>query len=302
VLTVAGRVKSMRVTLDDLARTTWTDIADGRRFGIPMGEVGITDRNMLALRREHPAIIVHKHTSYEEVRTGADWEWWIETSAGWMCLVFQAKILNIDGRYSGVTKGLTEGKPQVDILVRSCLLRSERLEGTVWPFYCFYNSWPEGWPKHVETFDGAHPRNMSAEELQRYGCAAASAWGVREIIIDRGYSKRRTTRNRYLPISRPWSMIFPDGPDFARDRPEETIAALSSWIMGDRKVLPPSPSHDQDAKVPGRTRRRDRLAVYRDPSFVNQLPEYVLDLLEGKVHSRRLKPLARRVVILPGLS
>src|SRR5438552_1899160 len=104
-----------------------------------MGEVGITDHNMLVLRREHPSLIVHKHPSQEEVQTGADWEWWLNTASGWICLVFQAKLLDVNGRYSGITKGRAEGKPQVDILLRSCLQRSELLDGTVWPLYCFYN-------------------------------------------------------------------------------------------------------------------------------------------------------------------
>jgi hypothetical protein len=86
--------------LEKLARETWTDIADGRRWGVGMGEVGITDRNMLALRREHPEILIHKYAVNEEVRTGADWEWWLGAAQGWICLVFQAKVLDANGRYS----------------------------------------------------------------------------------------------------------------------------------------------------------------------------------------------------------
>ena len=146
---MAERILGLRRTLENLARTTWTNIADGRRLGVGMGETTITDHNMLALRREHPSLVVHKHAAYEEIRTGADWEWWLSTSEGWICLVFQAKLLDRDGRYPGITKGIAQGKPQIDALLRTCLARSEKLDGTVWPLYCFYNSWPGTWPGGV---------------------------------------------------------------------------------------------------------------------------------------------------------
>ena len=103
-------IAGLKTTLNTLARTTWTDITEGRRLGVGMGEVGITDHNMLALRREYPSLLIHKYSGHEEVRTGADWEWWLRISGGWICLVFQAKMLDVDGRYSGVTKGQAGGK------------------------------------------------------------------------------------------------------------------------------------------------------------------------------------------------
>jgi hypothetical protein len=295
---MVSEVTSLRSTLDDLARATWADIEDGRRLRVGMGEVSITDRNMLTLRREHPSLLVHKHPAYEEVRTGADWEWWLETSDGWICLVFQAKVLDANGRYSGITKGQAEGKPQVEVLVWSCLRRSERLDGAVWPLYCFYNSWQGGWPEGIERFDGADPHIISIKELQLYGCAAANAWSVRRVLFHQAYSSRRTLRNSYLPISRPWSTIFPDSPDPMRYSPGEMMTLLSSWMP-----YPPEPPWgDHHGEDSGEMQRRDRLAIYRDPSPINRPPDYVLDLLEdGIARPRRLKPLARRVVILPEL-
>ena len=93
-------IADLRQTLENLARATWTDIDAGRQLSVPMGETGITDRNMLALRREHPSLVVHKHAAYEEIRTGADWEWWLGTPDGWICLVFQAKVLSAARRYA----------------------------------------------------------------------------------------------------------------------------------------------------------------------------------------------------------
>jgi hypothetical protein len=100
---VTDSILGIRSTLESLARETWAKIADGRELGVPMGEVGITDDNMLALRRTHRSLIVHKHSIHEEVRTGADWEWWLDTPEGWLCLAFQAKIL--DG-YAGIDNEL----------------------------------------------------------------------------------------------------------------------------------------------------------------------------------------------------
>jgi hypothetical protein len=198
----------LRLTLEDLARSTWTDIADGRRLSVGMGETGVTDRNMLALRRRHPSLIVHKHSAQEEVRSGADWEWWLGGDGRWTCLVFQAKLLSAAQRYVGVTKGIRDGKPQVDSLLQSCLDRSERLQGAVWPLYCFYNSWPGTWPKHVTALACTNPGAASQYDLPLYGCAVADAWHVRHVLFDRDYANRRTLRDSYLPISRPWSAIF----------------------------------------------------------------------------------------------
>jgi hypothetical protein len=285
----------LRSTLAGLASTTWTNIADGRQLGVPMGEVGITDHNMLALRREHPSLLIHKHPVQEEVLTGADWEWWLGTPHGWTCLVFQAKILHANGRYSGITKGREAGNLQVDVLVRSCLRRSDKLNGSVWPLYCFYNSWEGGWPSGIESFDGTDPRPMSAKELQLYGCAVANAWWVRQVLLNPAYSNRYTVRNSYLPISRPWSMIFPDSADPTAHSPQELSATMSTWMFGRQTQL----SGNRDELKPRSVMRRDRLAIYRRPAVISEPPEYVLDLLEGRVRPRRLRPLGRRVAVLP---
>lgn len=302
---MAGSIVGIRPTLESLARETWAKIADGRQLGVPMGEVGITDHNMLTLRREHPSLIVHKHSIHEEVRTGADWEWWLDTAEGWLCLVFQAKILDASGRYAGITKRHTVNKLQAEVLLESCLRRSELIGGTVWPFYCLYNSWRGAWPEGVPMFDRLDTRAMSFEELQLFGCAAANAWDVRHVLRDRRYSNRRTLRDSYLPFSRPWSMIFPDPATAAIYDPVQTIKMLSSWIPRRRSQLPailptpPEPLSDDGELGPGKSLRRDRAMVYHDPALIQQPPEYIRDLIDGTARTRRIKPLARRVLILP---
>lgn len=300
---MADNAPGLRLTLDNLARATWTDISDGRRLGVGMGEIGITDRNMLALRREHRLLLIHKHSASEEVRTGADWEWWLRISGAWICLVFQAKVLSADGRYAGITKGQTEGKPQVDLLLRSCLLRSERLNGTVWPLYCFYNSWNGGWPESVPRYDGVEPYSPSQDALQRYGCAVANAWNVKQILAHSSYSNRRTVRDSYLPVSRPWSMIFPDQQGPISFDSSDIMSTLSSWMPGRRQLAPAPPLGDANDEDLNMVRPRSRLAIYSDPVPISRPPEYVLDLLQdGVARPRRLKPLARRVVVLPELA
>jgi hypothetical protein len=260
-----------------------------------MGEVGITDRNMLALRREHPSLIVHKHSVHEEIRTGADWEWWINTQDGWLCVVFQAKLLDINGRYCGISKGQSEGKPQVDLLLGSCLLRSERLNTAIWPLYCFYNSWQGGWPVNVNRFDGIDPHTMPEDQIRLYGCSITDAWSVRRVLFDKQYSHRRTLRDSYLPISRPWSMILGSSGESAEHEAGRSIMMALSSLAFPRMERRLNPGNRQSMKL----RRRDRMTIYHNPIFASRPPDYVFDLLEGTIRPRRLKPLARRIAILP---
>jgi hypothetical protein len=294
---MADGILGLRPTLEKLARTTWMKIADGRRLGIPMGETGITDHNMLDLRRELPSLVIHKHAPHEEIRTGADWEWWLSTADGWICLVFQAKVLDAAGRYPGITKGMAQGQPQIQELLRTCLDRSKKLAGTVWPLYCFYNSWFGKWPDGVRRYDACDSRTMSDRDLQLFGCAAADAWRVGRILADKNYKNRRTLRDTYLPVSRPWSLIFPDPSDSETYSSGQTLRALSSWRYDRLLVELPPPD---EIGLPDTLRRRGHTTIYEDPSPVPRLPDYVLDLIEGTPgRPRRLKPLARRTVVLP---
>jgi hypothetical protein len=321
---MAEGIFCLRQTLESLALATWADIDHGRQLGVPMGETGITHRNMLALKREHPSLVVYKHSAHEEVRTGADWEWWLRTSDGWICLVFQAKVLNAKGRYHGVTKATRDGKRQVDSLLNTCHARSERVGGPVWPLYCFYNSWPGDWPDGVLRFDLANPRTMAARDLQLFGCAVTDASTVLQILTLRRYGKRRTLRDSYLPVSRPWSLLFPDPAEAEGYKPAQSLLALSSWRYG-KPVLeaptgsgagpppgppsPPSPEGEGPEPTPEdhtnqharrRSPRRDRQVIYRDPSLIQHTPDYVFDLLESTPgRPRRLKPIARSLIVLP---
>ena len=281
-------------TLEELARATWFKVGSGRQLGIPVGETGITDHNLLALRQNHPGLVICKHAIYEEARTGADWEWWIGSEGTWTSLVFQAKLLGGSLRYEGLTKRQeSDGLFQADVLIRTCAGRSHKLRGAVWPLYCFYNSWEDGWPATVAPSRFLGQGRIG--ELPIYGCAVVSARTVREILHDRNFSRRRTTRDTYLAHSIPWSLLLA-GPDM--DEPSESVD-LRSIVTGLYRLWwDDSPLQiGAGADLP-ESRRHDRSDVaWLESSIIPAAPQYVLDILEGSPRSRRLKPLARRVTV-----
>ena len=205
--TVADGIRGLRPTLENLARTTWMKIADGRRLGVPMGETGITDHNMLDLRLEHPSLLIHKHAPHEEIRTGADWEWWLATgddgsvwSSRRRCWTSRAGI-----------RASPKGWPRAS-------RRSKRCCGLAWPDQRSLPV-PSGRCTASITAGPARsaggrqqirrkpdPRTMSDRDLQLFGCAAADAWMVGSILADKNYNNRHTLRDTYLPVSRPWSL------------------------------------------------------------------------------------------------
>jgi hypothetical protein len=309
--------QALAATLDTIARDTWVLLADGRKLGLSMGETTITDINLLNIRREHPELVIHKHTAREEVRTGADWEWWIGADQGWLCLVFQAKRVSREGRYSGLLQKVPSGRRlQVDVLLQSCWDRTLRLDGGVWPIYCFYNSWIERWPRNAPSliYTDQQLKQHDSIDFPAFGCAIVGAQIVRQVLMNAYFSRRRTLRDTYLPYSRPWSHLF--GRDATASRDLEGVAREIAILMDKDAVMQDLPRGVEVAalQVPSGPReleitshevapttspeaRRVRLD-WQDIGLVRQPPEYVLDLLGRGPRRRRLKPLARRVVVL----
>jgi hypothetical protein len=314
----------LKGVLESLARKTWVDIESGDQLGVSMSETTITDNNMLALRREFPELLIRKHATNEEVRTGADWEWWLRTRDGWTSLVFQAKRLGRDGKYHGLTKRQPNGMHQVDVLIKTCWERSDRLGGAVWPLYCFYNSWVGGWPAGVSNLlqNEHHMTVVSSEDLPLFGCAVSDALTVRRIVTARSYARRRTSRDTHLPNSRPWSLLFGGGGDNRAIDLSMTLRQLSSWmsvplahphrsdvfaIAGrERSLVAIESDAESEMKAVERSQERpvrvyrDRAMVWKDPALIPDPPQYVLDMLNGTPQPRRLKPLAGRVVVMLG--
>jgi hypothetical protein len=312
----------LSLTLAAIARSTWTDLRDGRMFGVSQSETSITDRSLLALRREHSELLVHKHHPFEEVRTGADWEWWLSAGGAWTCLLFQAKRLSDDGRYHGLTSKLPNGTLQVDALIKTCWERSMKLGGTVWPFYCFYNFWPGPWPHGLPSllYPTDRTRRVTDDDLPLYGCAVVQAQHVRQIVTHHQFNRRKTIRDTYLPLSRPWSQLFDirnlhqsgsSGLDHIMNElarwtteVEATEASRLGFPVSPERTtisnLGPSQAPDEARpRLPTRS-RRSRSTTWLKPQPITRLPEYVVDLLEQRsARPRQLKPLARRVVVLP---
>ena len=75
--------KTVRV-LEELARHTWSRIADGHHLGVRQGEVAITDYLLFEIARQRlPNIIIAKTPHNLERLKGTDWEWWIGSRRAW---------------------------------------------------------------------------------------------------------------------------------------------------------------------------------------------------------------------------
>ena len=138
---------------------------------------------------------------------------------------------------------------------------------------------PASGPEGVSRCHATDPRTMSDRDLQLFGCAAADAWMVGSILADKNYNNRHTLRDTYLPVSRPWSLIFPDPSESEMYSSGQTLMALSSWTYGQPPTELPPPRDEMG--LPNTLRRRGRMAIYEDPAPVRRPPDYVLDLMEG---------------------
>ena len=63
------------------ARESWDLMETGIAGGIGPGEETLTDLNLIRLQRLIPSLRVSKFAKAVEAGNGADWEWWIGSSA-----------------------------------------------------------------------------------------------------------------------------------------------------------------------------------------------------------------------------
>jgi hypothetical protein len=270
----------------------------GRR--LRLGEVSITEHNLIYLESRHNRLKVHKYLQHEEILTGADWEWWIGgASTGWTGFCIQAKRMNRELRYDGITRQM-KGKRQIDVLIEYCRRRSVRYGGQLWPFYCFYNGWSGPWPTGVDIVDNR--RTPSQGELGLFGCCLMPATTVRAVLA--GPRGRQTGYRYYLPYSHPWSELFFDPRDSETspdDRLSLTLAQNAhSWFWVARtKELTSAPDrsigrYPSQADVPIAALPR----WLRAPAVMERPPEYVLALLHGTPGRTRTRPGAKRVAVL----
>ena len=225
-------------------------------------------------------------------------------------MVFQAKRLTPDGRYHGLTQRQPNGLLQADVLLRSCLSRTKKLGGAVWPLYCLYNSWAGGWPRSVPmpVNEDDQTQVVAEDDLPIFGCSVVGAQIVRQVLISAEYVRRRTLLDTYLPLSWPWSSLF------QRSRTQHNDAAeVQRRLSACLAAFPPSAHRQRQSIAASSTRHGTKISgsnsyyhtsgrgqslAWREPSLISEPPEYVRDLLVDYPRPRRLRPLARRVAIL----
>ena len=239
--------------LDGLAASTWHKIRVGPQRGLKFREESITDHNLFELDQRHPGLTVYKFTSPEEAMNGADFDWWIGSiKDGWIGIRFQAKKLN-DGAYSEIGH-VVDGERQYDRLLR------EAHSDGLWPLYCFYNGWDDGWPDGVRNLicpSDLTPTSRASRKngdcghtrIQHFGCAVAPATYVQQ--RHRGPMRGRLELNDYLGSSIPWSFLFrvtgPKGsPASEREQLMEDLeSALRSLFVRSDQLAETYERHDR---------------------------------------------------------
>jgi hypothetical protein len=187
-----------------LAARTWTDIQDGERTGIRIGEESITDRLLLDIARSMPLpSVVTKWNRFEEARlTGADFDWWfLEPDSGiGVALRIQAKRIDyFNQEFPGLKAGNRLG-PQREMLKDSSL-RAERH-----PLYLFYLA--SSSERTGATACGSHASNETpagwaggANEL--YGCSLTGIGAVEEAV-----KRGDLSLDFFWPLLLPWSCLI----------------------------------------------------------------------------------------------
>jgi hypothetical protein len=211
------------------ARESWDLMETGIAGGIGPGEETLTDLNLIRLQRLIPSLRVSKFAKAVEAGNGADWEWWIGSSAEerWIKLRIQAKRASHTRDIYEQLGHTVGGLLQYDTLIFKSLL-----EGAV-PLYVFFNGWPEDRFLVGGQYHDAIARNLRAVHgghvpyplwgSLEWGCAIAAAEKVRAIHKDPAVSnfpaalipasRRRNKRYipRYLVHSTPWAYLLYSG-------------------------------------------------------------------------------------------
>jgi hypothetical protein len=160
---------------EELARHTWSRLADGHAFGVRQGEVSISDYLLLEMARERlPTIHILKTPAHLERLKGTDWEWWIGSRAnGWLRYAVQAKRLQYPSDYYDQLGHRVRKRLQVDLLTEYA--RANKAIA----MYALYNS----------TRDANASRFWNCNlpfEKEQLGCTVVSAGVVSKSVKTRG--------------------------------------------------------------------------------------------------------------------
>ncbi len=183
-------------------------LEQGVQVGLPFPETTVTDEILFQLKWDLGSRIVIRRfgAKAEGVTTGADWEWWIATGAGWHGMRVQAKRLVADSlRYTELRRRAGRSNQfQAEMLVRDAASRN------LFPAYVFYNYWrdpriqPHLWRRL------APPRHL-------LGCAIASAH-----LIWRLVTAGKDHLAQVAPLSAPWEELVcrRNGPNLGGSDPD----------------------------------------------------------------------------------
>lgn len=236
---------------------TWVRIRYGRLTRIYVYEESITDHNLLTLQMRHPhRVSSQKFTKHMESIHGADWEWWLGSTAGWLGLRVQAKKLNSRTlKYTGLDRTTSRGR-QIDLLINHSMSSNPPKI----PIYVFYNYWDVR--RYV-------PPWLCCSYLRSYdmlGCGLSDAHYVRA-VLNRG-SKDLT---RIAGTMYPWSCLV--------------CCHQNSRRQKDR--LLPNRSFDFLTSISQKFPQESDRELYDKQRFiVKEAPYYVYRIIEGVRLSR----------------
>lgn len=226
---------SMFAAMNTVAAQSWNLMTTGIAQGIGPGEETLTDINLILLKQMIPSMLVTKFTKHVEASNGADWEWWIGSSAEelWFQLRIQAKRSGHDGtkpsgvRYEHIDHPSTGSSRQYDTLI----LKSLKL-GAI-PFHVFFNGWPaeryvmespyrhDHWACLIRAYNSAFLPSARLWNSMNWGCTMAPSETVKGICEapstsnfpykapnDRKSGLDNLYVPRYLSHSTPWAYLF----------------------------------------------------------------------------------------------
>ena len=263
--------------MNELSKQTWFNLTAARRLDMRMGEVTITEVNLLAIARliDRTGLSVKLiATRSDEKTTGTDFEIWVKLRSGRVLgFAVQAKVVYVHNgkyEYNSLGHGNKHGK-QMDLLEAHAARRGAQ------PVHLFFNGWETGDKKAPQTPPGKPP--------ELYGCAAVMTPVVRRVRRKIGHRNGVNRVAPYLKVSIPWSelLLIPDVPiggaggggGSSDGSPSGPSASGSSSPQGDGdRPLRPIDATDEDFDALeawlGAMRDEDR-----EPRRATELPSYV---------------------------
>lgn len=246
--------------LDELARQTWYNLTHARRLGIRMGEVTITEANLLSIAKFVEVTGLRGDlvpTKANEAVTGTDFEIWMDIGGVVLGYTIQAKVMAVNNAsfsYREIGKTDKAGTEQ------AALLEHHAITVGAFPFYVLFNGW-----SHGSAGEPTLPSHWPAEHL---GCVAVAAPEVRR-IRNRWPTMRTCKANDFLPSSIPWSELF-------------RLPSRDGHVDGGSGTRRGDWMYEGSAALRGddltglAEQARERMGGQRDFGGADRLPDYVL--------------------------